>query len=437
MENNYGGKPDALPVVAWLADKEAFYERLYDCGWRSIADAQGAGCEVLRTEIAEALATRDAELADLRAVSDACSNSLADKCREVVQLQAELDLMRKSARRWQDEAGALQAELAELRSASQVVLDGLNERIDYARDNRTSTPIFEGIADLHGALNAAPLVSDKAVGDAPPCPFAYVTSDGRMLIFADKADEPGSPDDLEPLYKLSELNRCSGVSDKAGAVVLLRRAVAFVEMWDDDSQEWIDLKGDIDNALALNPLAADVAQDGEACPECKGSGEGMRLSDSGPDAHEIECDCQVCGGAGTLIAAYEVASKGWQKEHEDNIAGMGERMFMRSGLATQTARAEDAERKLRAWETGAVSRLEQAQPVAADVVQDIAPGVKRCVAYLENRASEYANEYGSYDNDTGCTEFRNPHQEDYYSELHELADALRALLATRQKGSKV
>ena len=67
------------------------------------------------------------------------------------------------------------------------------------------------------------------------------------------------------------------------------------------------------------------------------------------------------------------------------------------------------------------------------VPRDIEPGVNRCVEFLINRAEEYARGHGSYDDDTGCTEFRNPHQEDYYNDLHELADALRALLAARQE----
>lgn len=76
--------------------------------------------------------------------------------------------------------------------------------------------------------------------------------------------------------------------------------------------------------------------------------------------------------------------------------------------------------------------LASGRSVAADVVQapDIATGVNLCIAYLENRASEYAAEHGSYDYDTGCTEFSNQLSEDYYNGLHELADELRALLAT-------
>lgn len=37
---------------------------------------------------------------------------------------------------------------------------------------------------------------------------------------------------------------------------LLRRAREFVDMWDDDSQEFMDLCGDIDNALAAAPAPA-------------------------------------------------------------------------------------------------------------------------------------------------------------------------------------
>ncbi|ANF84765.1 hypothetical protein A7J50_1331 [Pseudomonas antarctica] len=43
----------------------------------------------------------------------------------------------------------------DLLAAAIKVLNGLNERIDSATENRTATPIFDGIADLHDAINKA------------------------------------------------------------------------------------------------------------------------------------------------------------------------------------------------------------------------------------------------------------------------------------------
>ncbi|MCM8743592.1 hypothetical protein [Pseudomonas koreensis] len=43
----------------------------------------------------------------------------------------------------------------DLLAAAIKVLNGLNERIDSATENRTATPVFDGIADLHDAINKA------------------------------------------------------------------------------------------------------------------------------------------------------------------------------------------------------------------------------------------------------------------------------------------
>lgn len=53
----------------------------------------------------------------------------------------------------------LLAENKELRRAGQRVLDGLHARIDTAP--RTSVPVFDGIVDLHDALNHAAALSAK------------------------------------------------------------------------------------------------------------------------------------------------------------------------------------------------------------------------------------------------------------------------------------
>jgi hypothetical protein len=47
-----------------------------------------------------------------------------------------------------------QARNGELRRAAQTVLDGLNARIEQAPDG--AVPVFDGIADLHDALQAFP-----------------------------------------------------------------------------------------------------------------------------------------------------------------------------------------------------------------------------------------------------------------------------------------
>jgi len=52
----------------------------------------------------------------------------------------------------------------------------------------------------------------------------------------------------------AQLAQQQGVPD--GWRDLLRRAREFVDMWDDDSQEFMDLCGDIDNALAAAPAPA-------------------------------------------------------------------------------------------------------------------------------------------------------------------------------------
>lgn len=51
--------------------------------------------------------------------------------------------------------GKLIAGAPALLAAAIKVLNGLNERIDSATENRTATPVFDGIADLHDAINKA------------------------------------------------------------------------------------------------------------------------------------------------------------------------------------------------------------------------------------------------------------------------------------------
>ncbi|MGC5620398.1 hypothetical protein [Enterococcus faecalis] len=53
------------------------------------------------------------------------------------------------------ERDALLAELDALKKAAQRVLDGLNARIDAALMLGGPVPVFEGIADLHDALQGA------------------------------------------------------------------------------------------------------------------------------------------------------------------------------------------------------------------------------------------------------------------------------------------
>lgn len=43
----------------------------------------------------------------------------------------------------------------DLLKAAQKVLDGLNARIDFAKDAEQPLPVFDGIADLHSAINKA------------------------------------------------------------------------------------------------------------------------------------------------------------------------------------------------------------------------------------------------------------------------------------------
>lgn len=215
-------KNDALPVVA---------ELLADAVWIKHPDTYVAA-EANRI-VGALLADRDAELAELRlerdnyrAVLEGAEYSHLDNlkaadtgfCRDVgvaakgcyLAIQAERD--------------QLQAELAALREAAKTVLAGLNERIDYAVELRQATPVFEGIAALHAALNAAPLVSDKAGAVDERAAFeAEITKGGWP--HADSVDRDASGEYRIPRVK----NKWEGWQARA----------------------------------ALNPLAADVAQGGE------------------------------------------------------------------------------------------------------------------------------------------------------------------------------
>lgn len=56
----------------------------------------------------------------------------------------------------QQQANAkLFAAAPDLLAAAMKVLSGLNARIDAAVENRTATPVFDGIADMHDAINKA------------------------------------------------------------------------------------------------------------------------------------------------------------------------------------------------------------------------------------------------------------------------------------------
>ena len=42
------------------------------------------------------------------------------------------------------------------------------------------------------------------------------------------------------------------------------------------------------------------------CPQCNGSGEGRAMTTGhGPDDYEYDCPCQLCGGDGSLLKAFQ------------------------------------------------------------------------------------------------------------------------------------
>lgn len=57
-------------------------------------------------------------------------------------------------------------------------------------------------------------------------------------------------------------------------------------------------------AASSDPVLQDTEEQHELCPYCDGSGESAELSDNGPDAYEMPCNCPHCDGQQTLIAAY-------------------------------------------------------------------------------------------------------------------------------------
>lgn len=63
----------------------------------------------------------------------------------------------------------------------------------------------------------------------------------------------------------------------------------------------------VDPAAAVQPTEYEQAlseMDGAACPRCLGSGCVPAMSNGGPDAYEVDVDCDHCGGTGSARDAY-------------------------------------------------------------------------------------------------------------------------------------
>lgn len=108
-----------LPVVAWLADREAFEERMYATGWRSISDAQHEGCEAFRIELVEALS----ELTTTAECLDMANESVA-------QYKAELSELRDVLRR----NGFVNCDIGACNCGSYHARYGLPERMSEIKD---------------------------------------------------------------------------------------------------------------------------------------------------------------------------------------------------------------------------------------------------------------------------------------------------------------
>lgn len=76
----------------------------------------------------------------------------------------------------------------------------------------------------------------------------------------------------------------------------------------------------------------------DLCPACKGSGEGWMLSDNGPDAHNIQVDCQECNGRGSLIGAYESIKTQLASMNERYTKAGGDLFFV--GIERDNLRSE-------------------------------------------------------------------------------------------------
>lgn len=76
----------------------------------------------------------------------------------------------------------------------------------------------------------------------------------------------------------------------------------------------------------------------DLCPVCKGSGEGWMLSDNGPDAHNIQVDCQECNGRGSLIGAYESMKAQLSSMNERYTKAGGDLFFV--GIERDNLRSE-------------------------------------------------------------------------------------------------
>jgi hypothetical protein len=134
-----------------------------------------------------------------------------------------------------------------------------------------------------------------------------------------------------------------------------------------------------------------------------------------------------------------------------NFGSNGERDFMRgiarAALTTPPAQAEPAVRKTsnshrggssaylatEHWNEGWNACLDATPPAQAEPSAQEPAGIKLAVRWLEMRRDDYVHEFGSYDPETGATEYgrgaKGQAREEYVAEIEEVIEGIRALAA--------
>ena len=166
-----------LPAVAWLHDRDAFEERLYDTGWRSIADAQHEGCEAFRLELVEALS----ELTTTAECLDMANESVA-------QYKAELSELRDVLRR----NGFVKCDIGACNCGSYHARYGLPERMSEIKDalsdaghplsNDNGNLVSNALAGLIAERDASQ-AELAAMREQKPIAHQFQARDGEWYVF--------------------------------------------------------------------------------------------------------------------------------------------------------------------------------------------------------------------------------------------------------------
>lgn len=116
--------------------------------------------------------------------------------------------------------------------------------------------------------------------------------------------------------------------------------------------------------------------DGAACPRCLGSGSIPAMSNGGPDAHEIDVDCDHCGGTGSARDAYLKLAEFYRKASSELTQLRYYRWFNEQEKAKQAEKLEAAQQH--AYAEGRKDEAESREPGSEDYASGFRDGWIDC-----------------------------------------------------------